>query len=226
MHVKKKLLLIAAIFIFSSCAGVGVRPDAQSEFDLGLALFNRGKYEEAIPHLERATEIDTDFARAYLYLGRSYLNLSRWLEAIPPLRTAFRLSPDESKKEVVNILVDALFGAALSELNKGNFLTSVAFLREVLELKPQSVEARNELVVALVALGAELLSEGKALEAIAAYTEAVELSPNNLDAYLGLARALFKNGELLKALLAVGNAIKIDPTNEEAQSLFREIQGR
>jgi len=226
MHVKKKLLLIAAIFIFSSCAGVGVRPDAQSEFDLGLALFNRGKYEEAIPHLERATEIDTDFARAYLYLGRSYLNLSRWLEAIPPLRTAFRLSPDESKKEVVNVLVDALFGAALSELKKDNFPTSVAFLREVLELKPQSVEARNELVVALVALGAELLSEGKALEAIAAYTEAVELSPNNLDAYLGLARALFKNGELLKALLAVGNAIKIDPTNEEAQSLFREIQGR
>ncbi len=223
-----KLLLIVTIFIFvlSSCAGVGVRSDAQSEFDLGLALFNRGKYEEAIPHFERATEIDPDFARAYLHLGRSYLNLSRWLEAIPPLRTAFRLSPDESKKEVVNVLVDALFGAALSELTKGNFPTSVAFLREVLQLEPQSVRARNELVVALVALGGELLSEEKAVEAIAAYTEAVELSTNNLDAYLGLARALFKNGELLKALMTVGNAIKIDPTNKEAQSLLRDIKGR
>ncbi len=102
----------------------------------------------------------------------------------------------------------------------------MAFLREVLQLEPQSVRARNELVVALVALGGELLSEEKAVEAIAAYTEAVELSTNNLDAYLGLARALFKNGELLKALMTVGNAIKIDPTNKEAQSLLRDIKGR
>jgi tetratricopeptide (TPR) repeat protein len=61
------LLLIASLV---SCAGIQAR-EAQSEFDAGLSLFNRGHYDDAIPHFEKATELDPDFAKAYLYLSRS-----------------------------------------------------------------------------------------------------------------------------------------------------------
>ncbi len=226
IYMKGISLIITTIFIFISCAGVGLLSGAQSEFDKGLALFNAGKYEEAIPRFRQATELDTNFGRAYLYLGRSYLNLDRWSEALPPLRTAFRLSPGETKKEVVNLLMDALFGAAIFEFSKRNFQDSASFLREILQLEPQSSRATNELVRTLIALGGSLVSQGRASDAISVFNEALKFSPNNLDAYLGLANAFLTNGDILKALRTIDTVIKLDPTNREAQSLIKEMQIR
>ena len=217
------ILLISLVFVIASCAGLGVRPSAKNAFKEGLALFNRGRYEEAIPHFEKATQIDADFAKAYLYLGRSYLNLGKWRNALVPLRTAYRLSPTEARKEVVDILLDALFGVALHELKRGNFREAIGFLREGLELQPESDRARNELFGALLGFGLKLLSEGNAGEAIDVFSQAVELSPNSVPAHLGLARAFFKAGDFRKALQAAQQAIQIDPTNQDAQALFREV---
>ncbi len=105
----KTSLLLSALFIaLVSCAGFAARSAARSEFDAGLSVFNRGRYEEAVPHFVKATELEPEFGRAYLYLGRSYLNLSRWSDAVPPLRTAFRLAPEESRREMADIILDVL----------------------------------------------------------------------------------------------------------------------
>jgi tetratricopeptide (TPR) repeat protein len=219
----KIFLIIASIFIISSCAGLGIFSGAKHEFDQGLALFNRGRYEEAIPHFEKATEIDPDFAKAHLYLGRSHLHLGKWLNALGPLRTALRLSPTESRKQVIDILLDALFGAASNELKRGNFPKAIGFFKEILEFQPQSDRGTKELLGALMGYGGKLLSEGNAAEAIGAFSEAVKLSPHNLDAYLGLARAFFKSGNFAQALQTAKDAMKIDPTNKDFQFLFREL---
>ncbi|MGH7890353.1 MAG: tetratricopeptide repeat protein [Thermodesulfobacteriota bacterium] len=225
-YIKGFVFSITIITFFASCAGVGLLSGAQSEFDRGLGFFNNGKYEDAIPHFRRATEIDANFGNAYLYLGRSYLNLDRWSEAIPPLRTAYRLSPNETKKEALNLLLDALFGTAVYQFNKGNFRDSVGLLKEVLQLDPNSSRARIELPRTLTAFGSALLSKGKGSDAISVFNEAIEYSPNNLDAYIGLANAFLTSGEILKALKAIETVIKIDPKNREAQSLMNEIQIR
>ena len=108
---KNTFLLIPVLLavLCVSCAGTGEKPDAQSEFERGVSLFNRGIYEEASAHFEKAVDIDSDFGRAYLYLGRSYLNLGRWRDALPPLRTAYRISPEETRAEVSDIIFDFLF---------------------------------------------------------------------------------------------------------------------
>ena len=107
-----KLVNVLSIFIFLfslfSCAGVETKPPAQAEFEAGLSFFNSGSYENAIPHFKKATELNPEFGRAFLYLGRTYINLNRWREALYPLRTAMRLSPEESKKEIANIIMDIL----------------------------------------------------------------------------------------------------------------------
>jgi tetratricopeptide (TPR) repeat protein len=110
-HFKLIHSFLCVIFInfLISCAGMSVKKTAQSEFESGLSLFNRGQYEEAIPHFERATELVPEFGKAYLYLGRAYLNLGKWQEALPPLRTAFRLAPEESNKEIAEIIMDFFF---------------------------------------------------------------------------------------------------------------------
>ncbi len=110
------LFIIMIAFMLQSCAGVGVFSDAQSEFDRGLAFFNRGQYADAVPHFQKSTEYDPNYARAYLYLGRSYVNMRKWREAIPPLRTAYRISPEETQKEVIDILFDALLGVGLQAI--------------------------------------------------------------------------------------------------------------
>lgn len=110
------LLLVLALSSAASCSSVRCffRP-AETEFEAGLVRFNEGMYEKAIPHFRRATECDPKSARAYLYLGRCYLSLGRFLEAIPPLRAALELSPSQSGKEIYNLLLDALIGARLMQ---------------------------------------------------------------------------------------------------------------
>jgi tetratricopeptide (TPR) repeat protein len=223
MKPRQGLLIVTSIFLLNSCASLGIFSGAKREFDQGMAFFNRGNYEEAIPHFEKATEIDPDFADAYLYLGRSYLNLGKWVQAIAPLRAALRLSPDKSQIEIVSILADALFGAASSEVKKGNFQTSTGFLREALELQPQSDRAKNELFSALISFGGQLLSAGNVTQAITTFNEAIQLSPNKATGYLGLSKAFFKSGDYMKALQAVKDALQIDPANQDVQSFFREL---
>jgi tetratricopeptide (TPR) repeat protein len=221
---KKTLVIISAsILLFTSCAGIPFLSSAHQAFENGLSLFNQGKYVEAIPYFQKATELDPDYSEAYFYLGRSFLSLGRYIEAIQPLRTAFRLSPDSFKKEITNVLLDALIGAALSEFKKSNFQNSIDYLRQALTLDPRSNRAQDELVTALIAFGSQLLIEGKTSEAVSAFSEAIEISPRNAEAYVGLARAFFKDGDYFKALGAVKDAVRLDPRSSDAQRLLKEL---
>jgi Flp pilus assembly protein TadD len=219
-----KLIIVLMVLMLNACVWTGLFNSAQSEFEEGMGYFNIGQYEEAILHFNRATELDPMFGRPYLYLGRSYLNLGRWVDAIQPLRTALRISPDETKREITDILIDALLGAALSDFKKGSFSGSIGYLKEALRMEPQSSKVTNELVTVLIAQGSELLSHGKSKDAIASFREAVELSPNSGSAYLGLAKAFLKNGDIFKAFSAAESAIKIDPSNSDARSLINDLK--
>lgn len=223
MDWKKTLSAILIMLVLNSCAGIGVFSTAQNEFELGLDLFNNEQYEEAIKHFKKSTELGPMFGRPYLYLGKSYLNLMRWHEAIPPFRSALRLAPEETKQEIVNIMIDALLAVASSDFREGNFSSSIASLKEALKLKPQSGKLINELISALIANGRDLLSRGHTTEAINTFNEAIELSTDNINAYLGLAKAYFQKDDILKALAAAGKAMEIDPSNRDAQSLLNQL---
>ena len=105
--------LLLIVGFLSSCATVGIFNPGYADFEQGLALFNQGHFDAAIPYFQRASADNPNFAPAYLYLGRSYVSLRRWREALPPLRTAYRLAPGAAKDEAFNVLMDALFAAAL-----------------------------------------------------------------------------------------------------------------
>jgi tetratricopeptide (TPR) repeat protein len=113
------VFLIAATIFLSSCATLGRFDPAYESFDRGLALFNQGHFADAVPHFERATQQNPEFGEAYFYLGRAYVSQSKWRAAIPPLRTAFRLSPREAQQEIISLIMDATFAAALNDFNLG-----------------------------------------------------------------------------------------------------------
>jgi tetratricopeptide (TPR) repeat protein len=191
-----------------------------------LTLFHQGKYNDAIPHFAQATELDAEFGQAYLYLGRSYLNVQRWFDSLSPLRTAWRLSPGETQKEMISILLDALLGAAGARLAQGDFQESVSLFKEALTLAPGSDQVKQPMLGALLAYGGQLLSQGNAPDAVDAYTEAAQLAPQNVEGYLGLARSFLQTGDFLSAFTAAGQAMRLAPTNPDALSLFQQLQRR
>lgn len=223
MNKVKWVCLVVSLGVFGACASLGILSGARSEFDKGLGLFNRGLYQEAIPRFQKATELDPEYGDAYLYLGRSYVNLGRWGEAISPLRTALRLAPEKSRSQVMAVLLDALLGAASSKFTQGDFRSSVELLTEALSLQPGSEAAKGQMTAALLGLGTALLAESDANAAIESFKKALEFSPDNAAAYLGLAQAFLKSGDLFKALQAAQDAMKLDPSNPAARSLLDRL---
>ena len=116
---KASIFLALALMSASACATIG-HFRGEDSFERGLALFNQGRFAASIPHFEAATREDPEFAQAYFYLGRAYVSESRWRSAIQPLRTAFRLAPEAAKQEIMNLLVDATFAAALNDFHLGD----------------------------------------------------------------------------------------------------------
>jgi tetratricopeptide (TPR) repeat protein len=121
------IFLTLSVALTSSCALLG-----RQNFDQGMALFNQGRYGEAVPYFEAATRDHPDFAQAYLYLGRAHLSQSNWRAAIQPLRTAFRLAPQDAQQEIINLIIDAGFAAALNDFRLGDLLNPPHHPRPIL----------------------------------------------------------------------------------------------
>ena len=128
---KASIFLALALMSASACATIG-HFRGEDSFERGLALFNQGRFAASIPHFETATHEDPEFAQAYFYLGRAYVSESRWRSAIQPLRTAFRLAPEAAKQEIMDLLIDATFAAALNDFHLGDRITPPARFKDTL----------------------------------------------------------------------------------------------
>ena len=105
------LIFTLAVALLSSCATLRSLTPGHNSFKEGMASFNQGQFESAIQHFRQSTLENPDSAQAFLYLGRSYISVGHWKSAVQPLRTAFRLSPQEAKDEIMNLIIDAAFAA-------------------------------------------------------------------------------------------------------------------
>jgi Flp pilus assembly protein TadD len=76
-------------------AAIGEDPsDAESLYDLGVALLRLDRAAEATSYLERSTQLDPHFWAGFFQLGRARLHLDQSKEAIAPLRRATELKRD------------------------------------------------------------------------------------------------------------------------------------
>ena len=124
--------LALAMTFATSCASLGRLSPGYESFDRGVALFNQGRFDVAIPYFEDATHENPEFGQAYFYLGRAYISQSKWRAAIQPLRAAFRLSPREAQQEIMDLILDATFAAALNDFKLGEERTPPARSKELL----------------------------------------------------------------------------------------------
>ena len=124
-------IALSLVFL-TSCSSTGRWGSHRDVFETGLALFQQGRFAEAIPYLEDATHINPKDGQAFFYLGRAYISQSKWRQAISPLRSAFRLSPRDAQEEIINLIIDAGFAAALNDFKLGDIVDSPRRSRELL----------------------------------------------------------------------------------------------
>jgi tetratricopeptide (TPR) repeat protein len=90
------LLLIASLVGCQSQAEPPEGATSQWYYDQGCQLCNSGRYDEAIDYLDKAIELDPNFAEAYGARGIVYLNTSDYDEAIIDFDECIRLNPQYS----------------------------------------------------------------------------------------------------------------------------------
>jgi tetratricopeptide (TPR) repeat protein len=178
-------------------AAVALQPESPVLLlNLGFALTECGKYDEAIAILERAIRMKPEYASAHINRGIALAGTGRPGEALAAYREAVRVRPDYWRG--YHHLGRALY-------NQGQFREAVADLQESLRLRPGDVTT-------LINLGQALDKAGAGDEAIAKYREAIRLSPGSAEAYSALGKALegYKR-DLNGAIKASRKAVELSP---------------
>ena len=75
-------------------AGPGLDPEAQQFYQAARISYAEGRLQEAAEALEQAVRADPEGDRAFLLLGKTFLNLNRDREAVAALEKAHALDPE------------------------------------------------------------------------------------------------------------------------------------
>jgi tetratricopeptide (TPR) repeat protein len=168
--------------------------------NLGIALFQAGRIEEAAGEFERTLQINPAHAEAYHNLGMVLLRLGRTQEAIKNFEQALRLKSDVAGTHYY-------LGVALGQAGRTG--EAVFEYEQVLRMEPDNAEAHYNWANASVRLG-------RLPEAIEHYQQAVRIDPNFAEAHNNLGIALAKQGQLQEAIKHFEEALRLNPDYAKA----------
>lgn len=209
---------------------------AITENNLGTALREAGRTDEAEAHYRRALEISPEYAAAHSNLGALLRVGGRLHEATAHYGEALRLQPDHPT---------ARYNLANALLAEGRAADAAEQFRHALAQDPQSVEVHNNLGIALATAGrpedaARLFRQalaidpasaeahvnlGKVLEELGAvdealghFRQAVAVRPDDYGAQYGLGRLLLARGDVSQAMGHLRRAVALDPQSADAHN--------
>ncbi len=140
-----------------------LKPGADVHYDLGVALAELDRRDEAAAHLRAALALAPDLPRAHYQLARLAELAGRPADAEREYLETLRLAPDHA-------LAHAKLGLLLAQ--SGRLAPAAEHFRIVIHLLPGDADAHAN-------LGNVLLLQGQAREALAHYEEALRLRPDD-----------------------------------------------
>lgn len=158
---------------------------------LGMALYSRGNYDDAVKVLLKGADLDPNDARCYLFLSRAYdSSPSQAEDVIQRFRRYAELQPGNGK---------ALYYYAMS-LWKGKRAEDPDLdLNQIGSLLKKSVALDPRLAEAHLQLANLYSAQNKYADAIPEYVRARELNPDLADAYYRLGQAYVRTGQKERA---------------------------
>jgi len=184
--------------------------DFVAHFNLGAALQQLGRPQEALSYLTEAVRIQPANVTARNNLAVDLFALDRFAPAAQEFRQALALDPGYR---------NARYNLARTLSAQGNNADALNELRVYLATNPDDFEAHSF-------AGRLLASTGKFDEALPHFRRAAELEPENADVLTNLGAALASAGDLSGSVPVFERALKVDPSNPVARdNLARARRG-
>lgn len=163
----------------ASKKAVGIRPSAESYFNIGLANYYLKQYRESEQAYRQAIKIDPyNAADAYYALGLTYRDSGQFDDEIQAYKHALRLKPDYA------IAYDRL-GQRYLQLKKYN--EAIEAFKQLSALRPGDANAQNNMGEAYEAMN-------KHDESVEAFRQAIRLKPDFGKAYFNLGKTFLAQG--------------------------------
>ena len=210
--------------------------NAGAHNNLGNALLQKGKMDEAMVQFQKALQINPDYAEAHNNLGTALAQKGKVDEAIAQFQKAMQIKPDlaEAHNNLGNALLqkgnvdeavvqyqkalqikpdfaEACYNLGKTLLEKGKVDEAMVHFQKALQIKPDYAEARN-------GLGNALLQKGNVDEAVVQYLKALQIKPDLAEAHNNLGAALFQQGKVDEAIAQYQRALQINPDLADVQN--------
>lgn len=174
---------------------------AASLNNLGFALTNQGRAEEAAKFLSASLELMPKNVVAINNLGGALAKLGRPQDAERCYLEAIRIKPDFA-------LAHYNLGGALAE--RKDYANALRHYTLSSQLQPRSASSYHNMGFCLAALG-------KPDEALAAYRKALEINPNHAEALNSMGISLAQRGDIAEAHRYFTESVKNNPDNTDAR---------
>ncbi|MBN1588100.1 MAG: tetratricopeptide repeat protein, partial [Pirellulales bacterium] len=186
-------------------------PDnARAHDNLGVALRNLGRLDEAIVHFRRCLELDPDNAVVCNSLGVALMRRGETEAAIVHLQRSVELDPKNAE-------VHSNLGVGFA--GRGEIDAAIGEFRRALELNPDySAASRN--------LGTLLLRRGEPDAAIDCLRRALKHQPNDAELHNDLGAALAARGQIDEAVFHFRQALAIRPEYAQAAKNLARYSAR
>lgn len=158
---------------------------------LGVSLYARGSYEQAVQRLCQASDLDLQATTPYLFLGKiQTIDSAQSREVIERFARFAEMHPENAQAAFY-------YGSSLWKARHGP--EDVQNLPKIEILLKHAVELDPKLGSAYLQLGILYEEQGNLPDTLAAYQQAVEVSPSLEQAHYRLAQLYRKRGDEQKA---------------------------
>ena len=152
-----------------------IKPDyADTYYNMGIALKDKGDLEAAIESYKQALKIKPDYADAHNNMGNALRDKGDLEAAIESYKQALKIKPDYADSH-------NNMGAALKD--KGDLEAAIESYKQALKISPDYVDAYNN-------MGNALEDKGDLEAAIESYKQALKINPDYAEAKADLVKLL------------------------------------
>jgi len=186
-------------------AALALRPESPGvRVNLGIALQDLNRYDEAIAQFREAARLRPDYATAYNQLGSVLDDQGKLDEAVAMYRRALEIAPNDA-------LTYHNLGYTLARQNKIDESSSA--YREAIRLNPRNPMTHNN-------LGGQLFDQGKLEEAAVEFRAALQLDDQLAMAHHNLGRLLAEREQWDEAVTHYRKAVAANPDCAETYNLL------